>query len=73
MQRELPKIDFTSQAEVRTNAEHRRAEELSALMRPVLARWSALFQRRKTRAFSPVQFVQMSAGVTNRKVAAGQG
>ena len=73
MQRELPKIDFISEAEVRTTAEHRRAEELSALLRPVLARWSALFQRRKTTAFSAAQFVQLSAGATNRKVAAGQG
>ncbi len=71
MQRELPTIDFKSQAEVRTNAEHRRAEELAALLRPVLARWSAMFQRRNATIFSTVQYVHVPAGTTNRKARQG--
>ena len=45
MQRELPIIDFSTQAEVRLNAEHRRTEEVSGLLRSWFAEWLAKFRQ----------------------------
>ena len=39
MQRELPTIDFTSEAEVRSKAECRRTEEVTGLLKAFFARW----------------------------------
>jgi hypothetical protein len=40
MQRELPTIDFTSEAEVRSKAESRRTEEVTGLLRAFFAGWT---------------------------------
>jgi hypothetical protein len=45
MQRELPLIDFSTQAEVRLNAEHRRTEEVSSLLRDLFSEWLAKFRQ----------------------------
>jgi hypothetical protein len=45
MQRELPTIDFSTQAEVRLNAEHRRTEEVSGLLRSWFGEWLAKFRQ----------------------------
>lgn len=39
MQRELPTIDFTSEAEVRSKAESRRTEEVAGLLKAFFAWW----------------------------------
>ncbi len=41
MQRELPPIDFSTQAEVRLEAEARRTEEVSGLLRDLFGHWLA--------------------------------
>jgi len=65
MQRELPVIDFSTQAEVRLEAEHRRTEEVSGLLRGWFGEWLA-----KLRQFArPVlQAVQHS----RQRVASGK-
>jgi hypothetical protein len=40
MQRELPTIDFTSEAEVRSKAESRRTEEVANLLKDFFAGWT---------------------------------
>ena len=40
MQRELPNIDFTSEAEVRAKAEARRTEEVADLLKVFFAWWT---------------------------------
>ena len=40
MQRELPTINFTSEAEVRSKAESRRAEEVANLLKDFFAGWT---------------------------------
>jgi hypothetical protein len=45
MQRELPIIDFSTQAEVRLDAEHRRTEEVSGLLRSWFGEWLARFRQ----------------------------
>jgi hypothetical protein len=45
MQRELPLIDFSTQAEVRLEAEHRRTEEVSGLLRIWFGEWLAKFRQ----------------------------
>jgi hypothetical protein len=45
MQREMPHIDFSTQAEVRLEAECRRTEEVSGLLRDLFGWWSAKLRR----------------------------
>ena len=45
MQRELPIIDFTSEAEVRSKAESRRTEEVSDLLKAFFAGWTLKLRR----------------------------
>jgi hypothetical protein len=45
MQRELPTIDFSTQAEVRLEAERRRTEEVSGLLRSWFGDWLAKFRQ----------------------------
>lgn len=40
MQRELPTIDFKSEAEVRSKAESRRTEEVAGLLKALFAWWT---------------------------------
>lgn len=40
MQRELPTIDFTSEAEVRSMAEARRTEDVATLLKDFFADWT---------------------------------
>ena len=40
MQRQLPTIDFTSEAEVRSRAEYRRTEEVANLLNEFFASWT---------------------------------
>lgn len=68
MQHELPLIDFTTQAEVRSQAEYRRSEELAELLKAFFARWTAKFRGRKPVVLGAARYVQ--AG--NRRLAAGQ-
>ncbi len=44
MQRELPTIDFATQAEVRLEAEHRRTEEVAGLLRSLFGEWLVRFR-----------------------------
>ena len=41
MQHELPTIDFSTQAEVRLEAEARRTEEVSSFLRDLFGQWRA--------------------------------
>jgi hypothetical protein len=45
MQREFPSIDFATQAEARLEAEHRRTEEVTGLLRGLFGEWLAKFRR----------------------------
>jgi hypothetical protein len=40
MQHQLPTIDFKSEAEVRSQAEHRRTEEVAELLKAFFASWT---------------------------------
>ena len=72
MQRELPKIDFVTQAEVRSKAEHRRAEEIAGLLRLMFGRWTTRFQRRgATPHFGAVQCAPVSFAPVNRGLSQG--
>jgi hypothetical protein len=64
MQHQLPAIDFTSQAEVRSQAEHRRTEEITGLLKLFFGRWGARF-RLKQPTFNEVRYAQMSTAVGN--------
>lgn len=55
MQHELPTINFVAEAEVRSKAEHGRAEEILELLRPILNGWAAKFHRRKLAILHAVQ------------------
>lgn len=66
MQRELPAINFTSQAEVRTQAEYRRTEEIAGLLRGFFGRWTTKFRGRKPIIFNATQYARMNAGAGNR-------
>lgn len=63
MQRELPLIHFTTQAEVRSQAEYRRSEELAGLLKALFVRWTAKLRGRRPVIFGTAQYAQMPAGV----------
>ena len=63
MQRELPLIHFTAQAEVRSQAEYRRSEELAELLKASFVRWTAKLRGRRPVVFGTVRYAQMPAGV----------
>lgn len=63
MQRELPLIHFTTQAEVRSQAEYRRGEELAELLKAFFGRWTAKRRGSRPAIFGTVQYAQMPAGV----------
>jgi hypothetical protein len=44
MQRELPTIDFKSEAEVRSTADSRRTEEVAGLLKALFAWWTPRLQ-----------------------------
>lgn len=73
MQRELPTINFVTQAEVRSKAERRRAEEITELLRPIFTRWIAEFNRRRDAIFDAVRDADVSAGTGNRLHVPGKG
>jgi len=66
MQRELPAINFTTQAEVRSQAEYRRSEEIGGLLSGFFGRWTAKFHSRKPVNFSAINYAQLPAGAGNR-------
>jgi hypothetical protein len=66
MQRELPAINFTTLAEVRSQAEYRRSEEIAGLLSGFFGRWTAKFRSRKPANFSAMRYAQLSAGTGNR-------
>ncbi|HZR74197.1 hypothetical protein [Bradyrhizobium sp.] len=68
MQRELPLIHFTTQAEVRSQAEYRRTEELAELLKVFFVRWTAKLRGRKPIVLGTAQYAQ--AG--HRRLAPGQ-
>jgi hypothetical protein len=72
MQRELPAINFRSQAEVRSEAEYRRTEEITGLLRGLFGRWTTKLRSRKPIVFSASQYAQISARAGNRGLTAGQ-
>jgi hypothetical protein len=55
MQRELPTIDFSTQAEVRLEAERRRTEEVSGLLRSWFGEWLAKFRQFERPVLQTVQ------------------
>ena len=65
MQHQLPTIDFTSEAEVRSQAEHRRTEEVAGLLKTFFAGWKPRL-RQSTRPI--LEAVQQA----HRPVAAGR-
>ncbi len=69
MQRELPVIDFTSQSEVRSKAEHRRTEEITGLLKLLFEGWTARLQRKQS-VFNAVQYA--AAGAGQRRLPSGQ-
>jgi hypothetical protein len=64
MQRDFPIIDFTSQAEVRAQAEHRRTEEMTGLVKLLFSRWSARLHRKQA-IFNDVRYAPASTAVGN--------
>jgi hypothetical protein len=70
MQRELPVIDFSTQAEVRAQAEHRRAQEIAGLIKPFFDRWTARFHRKQP-IFNAARYLQ-AAGAGNRGLSSGR-
>jgi hypothetical protein len=67
----LPSIDFKSQAEVRSQAELRRTEEITGLLKLFFGRWSAKVHR-KPAIFNAVRYAQMSAAVGNGGLTPGK-
>ncbi len=55
MQHELPSIDFSTQAEVRLEAESRRTEEVSSLLRDLFGQWLARFRQFERPVLQTVQ------------------
>jgi hypothetical protein len=55
MQRELPTIDFSTHAEVRLEAEHRRTEEVSGLLRNWFGEWLTKFRQLERPVLQAVQ------------------
>ncbi len=55
MQRELPSIDFTTQAEVRLQAESRRTEEVAGLLRELFSGLRARIRQFERPIFQAVQ------------------
>ena len=70
MQPELPKIDFVNQAEVWSNAEHRRAEEISGWLKLTFGDWMAGLNRRWQSIFEITQYATASARAGERRRAA---
>ena len=66
MQREFPPIDFSTQAEVRLEAEHRRTEEVSGLLRDLFGEWLAKFRRFERPVLQIVRHSRQSAAGGNR-------
>jgi hypothetical protein len=62
MQRELPLIHFATQAEVRSQAEYRRSEELAELLTAFFGRWTAKLRGRRPVIFGAANYAQMPAG-----------
>ena len=65
MQPELLPIAFVSEAEVRSNAESRRTEEISGLLRSVFQGWAARFRQSEPLIFSAVSHSRKTARVGN--------
>jgi hypothetical protein len=53
MQREFRTIDFTTQAEVRAQAESRRTEEVAALLKALFAWWTPRLRQWTLRQWTP--------------------
>ena len=71
MQRELPTIDFPSQAEVWSKAEHRRTEEITDLVKLTFRGWAAKFRRKPTIA-GAVRYMPASALAGNQRLPQGR-
>ena len=65
MQRELPTIDFSSQAEVWSKAQHQRTEEIAGLLKFIFKGWVAKFNRKPT-IVGAVRYAPVPALVANR-------
>jgi hypothetical protein len=66
MQRELPPIDFSTQAEVRLEAEARRTEEVSGLLRSWFGEWLAKFRQFERPVLQTVAHSRQPAASGNR-------
>lgn len=66
MQRESSSINFTTQAEVRSQAESRRTEEISGLIRALFDGWTTRLRGHKPVILSTVQYAWIDAGARNR-------
>ena len=55
MQHQLPAIDFRSEAEVRSQAEHRRTEEVAGLLKAFFASWTPRLRQSGRRSLDAVQ------------------
>ena len=61
MQPELHVIDFANQAEVRSKAEYRRTEEMTALLKTLFNGWMARLRRWERPVFDAVSPSRASA------------
>jgi hypothetical protein len=72
MQPEFPKIDFKSQAEVWSNADHRRAEEISGWLKLAFGSWMTSLNRRRQSIFEITQYATASARTGERRRASSR-
>jgi hypothetical protein len=72
MQRELPTIDFTSEAEVRSRAESRRTEEVANLLKDFFAGWTPKQRRWTSRLRKSGRPILEAVRETHRPAAAGR-
>jgi len=61
MQPELPKFDFASQAEIWSEAEYRRSEEISGWVKQFFRGWAAMLGRRWQSISDVAQYAAASA------------
>jgi hypothetical protein len=72
MQRELPTIDFTSEAEVRSKAEFRRTEEVASLLKDFFASWTPTPRRWTSRLHQSGRPILEAVREAHRPAAAGR-
>jgi len=72
MQHELPTIDFTSEAEVRSKAESRRTEEVAGLLKAFFAWWTPRPRQWTRRLRQSGRPIFEAVQVSHRPVTAGK-